>query len=96
MNAPDYDIDIDGQLDPATDIQLPNTETAKEDTLPDTSKSEHCTSISLITDRPEPQPSEVSADTNHPEYHGSEQQRAGHPSDYCPQLEYIPELSRAA
>ena len=92
LSTPDYDPYIDGQLDPVTDIQSPNAETAKEDTPPDTSKSEHHTAISLTTNRPEPQPSEVSADTDHPEYPGSEQPRAEHPSHYHPQLEDIPEL----
>ena len=93
MNAPDYNPDIDRQLDPVTDVQLLNAETAKEDTpLPDTSKSEHHTAISSTTNRPEPEPSEVSADTDHPAYHHGEQPRAEQPSDYCPQLEDIPEL----
>ena len=92
MNAPDYNLDTDGQLDPVTDVQSPNAETAKEDTPPDTSKSEHCTAISLTINRLEPQPSEVSAGTDHPEYHGSKQLRAEHPSNYHPQLEDIPEL----
>ena len=92
MNAPDYDPDIDGQLDPVTDAQSLNTGTAKEDTPPDTSKSEHHTAISLTTNRPEPQPSEVSADTDHPVYHSGKQPRAEHPSDYHPQLEDILEL----
>ena len=84
MNAPDYDPDIDGQLDSVTYVQSLNAETAKEDTLPDISKSEHCTAISPTTNRPEPQPSEVSADTDHPEYPGGKQPRAEHPSDYYP------------
>ena len=92
MNTLDYDPDIDGQLDPVTDVQSLNAETAKEYTPSDTSKSEHCTAIPQITNRPEPQPSEVSADTDHTEYHSSEQPRAKHPSDYCSQLEDIPEL----
>ena len=92
LNTPDYDLDIDGQLDPVTDIQSPNAETAKEDTLPDTSKSEHHAAISPTTNKPEPQPSEVSADTDHPEYQGGKQLRAEHPSNYCPQLKDIPEL----
>ena len=92
LNTPDYDPDIDGQIDLVTDIQSPNAETAKEDNPPDTSKSEHCTAISPTTNRPEPKPSEVSADTDHPAYHGSKQPRAEHPSNYRPQLEDIPEL----
>ena len=75
LNATDYDLDIDGQLDPVTEILSPNAETAKGDTPPDISKSEHHNAIS-------PQPSEVSADTDHPEYPGGEQPRAEHPSNY--------------
>ena len=92
MNAPDYDLDIDRQLDPVTDVQPPNAEIAKEETPPDTSKSEHHTAISPTTNRPAPQPSEISADTDHPEYSGSKQPRMEHPSNYRPQLEDIPEL----
>ena len=92
LNAPDYDPDIDRQLDPVTDVQSLNAETAKEDTPPDTSKSEHCIAIPQITNRPEPQPSEILADTDHTEYHSIKQPRLEHPSDYCPQLEDIPEL----
>ena len=92
LNASEYDPDIDGQLDPVTDVQSPNAETVKEDTTPDTSKSEHCTALSSNTNRPEPQPSEVSADTDHPAYHDGRQPRAEHPSDYHRQLEDIPEL----
>ena len=82
LNASEYDPDIDRQLDPVTDIQSPNAETVKEDTVPDTSKSEHHTALSPNTNRPEHQPSEVSADTDHPVYHDDEQPRAEHPSDY--------------
>ena len=42
--------------------------------------------------RPDHQPSEVSADTDHTEDDSSEQSRAEHPSDYHSQLEDIPEL----
>ena len=38
LNAPDYDPDIDRELDPATDIQPPNAESTKEETSTDTSK----------------------------------------------------------
>ena len=92
LNAPDYDPDIDGEPDPATDVQSLNAESAKEDTQTDTSKSEDCTAVPLTTNRPEHQSSEVSADTDHTEYHSSKQPRAEHPSDYHPQLEDIPEL----
>ena len=74
MNAPDYDPDIDGDLDPATDVQPPNAEPAKEETSTDTSKPEDHTAVPPITNRPEHQPSEVSADINHTEYEGVEHQ----------------------
>ena len=32
LNAPEYDLDIDEQLDPVTDVQSLNAETVKEDT----------------------------------------------------------------
>ena len=92
MNSPEYNPDIDGQLDPVTDIQAPNAETVKEDTPSDTSKSEHHIAFSSNTNRPEPQPLEVSADTDYPVYHDGEQPRAEHPIDYYPQLDDIPEL----
>ena len=92
LNAPDYNPDIDRELDPATDVQPLNAESAKEETSTDTSKPEDHTAIPPTTNRPEHQSSEVSADTDHTEYHSRKQPRAEHPSDYCPQLEDIPEL----
>ena len=73
LDAPDYDPDIDRELDTATDIQAPNAESAKEETSKNTSKPEDHTAIPLTTNRPEHQPSEVSADTDHTEYLSSEQ-----------------------
>ena len=92
LNAPDYNPDIDGELDAATDVQPPNAESAKEETSTDASKPEDHTAIPPTTNRPEHQPSEVSADTDHTEYHSSEQPQAEHPSNYHPRLEDIPEL----
>ena len=92
LYTPDYDVDIDGEPDPTTDVQSLNAESAKEDTPTGTSKPEDHTSTPLTTNRPEHQPSEVSADTDHTEYNSSEQPRAEHPSNYHPQLEDIPEL----
>ena len=73
LNAPDYNPDIDGGLDPATDVQPLNAESAKEETSTDTSKLEDHTAIPPTINRTEHQPSEVSADTDHTEYHSSEQ-----------------------
>ena len=92
LSIPEYIPDIDRQLDQVTDVQSPNAETVKKETSPDIPKSEHHTAFSSNTNRPEPQPSEVSADTDHPAYHDGKQPRAEHPSDYHPQLEDIPVL----
>ena len=82
LNAPEYDLDIHRQPDPVTDIQSPNAKTVKEDTVPDTAKSEQHTALSPNTNRLEPQPSSVLEDTDHPGYQDNEQPRAEHPSDY--------------
>ena len=92
LNAPKYNLDIDGQPDPVTDIQSPNAENIQEDTAPNTANSEQHTTLSLNSNRPESQPSSVLDDTDHPGYQDTEQPREEHPSDYRPQLEDIPEL----
>ena len=92
MNAPDYDPDIDGDPDPVTGLQPPNAKSCTEDTSTGTHKSEDHNTIPLVTNRPEHQLSEVSPDINSNEHNTIEQHRAEHPSDYCPQLEDIPEL----
>ena len=65
LNAPDYDPHIDGDLDPATDVQPPNAQSDKEDTSTDIPKPEDHTTIPPITNRPEHQPSEVLPDIDH-------------------------------
>ena len=105
LNALEYNLDIDGQPDPVTDIQstialctastaqqLLNAKNIKEDTTPDTDNSEQHTVSSLDTNRPESQLPPVSDDIDHPGYQDTKQPRAEHPSDYRPQLEDIPEL----
>ena len=92
LSAPKYDLDIDGQPDPVTDIQSLNAKNIKEDTASNTTNSEQHTALSPNTNRPESQPSSVLYDTYHPGYQDTEQPRTGHPSDYRPQLEDIPEL----
>ena len=72
------------QLDPATDVQPLNTESAKEETSTDTSKPEDHTSIPPTTNRPEHQPSEVSADTDHTEYHSSKHHKQNTPAITTP------------
>ena len=73
FNAPDYNPDIDEDLDPATDVQPLNAESAKEDTSTDTPKPEDHTTIPPITNRPEHQPLEVLPDIDHIEYNSVEQ-----------------------
>ena len=78
LNSPDYDPDIDGDLDPTTDvqplnIQPPNAQSDKEDTPTDTPKPDGHTTISLITNRPEHQPSEVLPDIDCMEYDNAKQ-----------------------
>ena len=73
LNAPDYDPDIDGDLDPTTDIQLLNAGSAQEDTCTDTPRPEDHTTIPMITNRSEHQPSEVLPDIDHTEYNNVEQ-----------------------
>ena len=73
FNVSDSDPDIDRDLDAATDIQLPNAGSAQEDTSTDTPKPEDHTTIPLITNRPEHQPSKVSPDIDRTEYNNIEQ-----------------------
>ena len=74
LNAPDYDPDIVGDPDPVTDVQPLNAKSSKEDTSTGTSKSEGHNTISLTTNRPEHQPSEVLPDINSNEHNNVEQQ----------------------
>ena len=92
LNAPEYDLDIDGQPDPVIDLQSLNAKSFKEDTTSDATNSEQHTALSMNTNRPESQPSSFLDDTDHPEYQDGTHPRAEHPSNYCPQLEDIPEL----
>ena len=68
LNAPDYDLDIDGQPDPVIDLQSPNAKSVKEDTTPNTSNSEQHTALSMDTNRPQSQPSSALDNTDHSGY----------------------------
>ena len=73
LNAPDYDPDINGNLDPATgtqppNVQPPNAQSDKEDTPTDTPKPDNHTTIPSITNGPEHQPSEVLPDIDSTAY----------------------------
>ena len=92
LNAPDYDPDIDRQPNPVIDQQSPNAKSVKEDIVPNTSSSEQHTALSMDANRPQSQPSPILDDTDQPGYQDDTHQRVEHPSDYCPQLEDIPEL----
>ena len=74
LNIPDYDPDINGDPDPVTNIQTPNAKSNKEDTSTGTVKSEDHTTIHLITNRPEHQPSEVLPDIDSNKYDNIKQQ----------------------
>ena len=92
LNAPEYHPNINGQPDSVIDLQSPNVKSVKENMVPNTSNSEQHTAISTHTNRPQSQPSSVLDDTDLPGYQNDEHPREEHPSDYCPQLEDIPEL----
>ena len=62
LNAPDYDPDIDRELDSATDVQPPNAQSNKEDTSTGTPKAEDHTTIAPITNRLKHHPSDVLPD----------------------------------
>ena len=92
LNAPDYDLDIDGQPDPVTDLQALNAKSIREDTAPNTTNSEQHAVPSTDTNRPQSQPLSASDDIDHPGNQDYTHSRAEHPSDYFLQLEDIPEL----
>ena len=68
LNVPDYDPDIDGQLDPVIDLQSPNAKSVKEHTMPNTTNSEQHTALSMDSNRPWSQPSSALDDIDHPGY----------------------------
>ena len=92
LNALDYDPNTDGEPDSVNAVQPSNADSVKEDTFTGTSKPEDRTTICLTTNRSEHKPSEVPSDIQINEHDNAEQQWAEHSSDYCPQLEDIPEL----
>ena len=84
LNAPYYDPHIDGQPDPVTDLQSPNAEGIREDTMPNTTTSEQHAVPSMDTNRPQSQSSSALDDIDHPVYQDDTHSRAEHPSDYHP------------
>ena len=69
LNAPDYDPDIDGELNSVSAIQPSNTDSVKEETITGTTEPENHTTICSTTNRSEHQPSEAWSDsqTNEPD-----------------------------
>ena len=92
LNAPDYDPDTDGDTKPANAVQPSNTDSAKEETVTSNTEPEDHNTIRNTTHRSEHQSSTTCSDSQTFEPDNVQQQRAEHPSDYCPQLDDIPEL----
>ena len=74
LNAPDYNLDIEGEPDPVTDAQLSHAESIREDTLTGISESKDHTTIPSTTNRSEHQPSEVPSDIHANEHDNVKQQ----------------------
>ena len=92
LNALDYDPDIDGDTNTTNAIQPSNTDTAKEETVTSTTESEDHNTIHNTAHRLQHQPTKTHLDSQIIEPNNIQQQQAEHPSDYCPQLDDIPEL----
>ena len=92
LNTLDYDPDIDRDTNPANAVQPSNTDAAKGETVTSTTEPEDHNTISNSTHRSEHQSPTVRSDSQTIEPDNVQQQRAEHPSDYCPQLDDIPEL----
>ena len=92
LNAPDYDPDIDRDTNPTNAIQPSNTDTAKEETVTSTTESEDHNTIHNSTHGSQHQSATTLSDNQTIKPKNVQQQQAEHPSDYCPQLDNIPEL----
>ena len=95
LNAPEYDSDINGQVELLLDIQpqaLSHAENTEEDPVPVTTNSEEYSMLPQDSDRLESQPHPV---LNHPEHsvhQDTEQSREDYQNNHRFQLEDIPEL----
>ena len=92
LNALDYDPDIDRNTHPTNAIQSMNTDTAKEETVTNTTEPEDHNIICNTTHRSEHQSTTTHSDSQMIKPDNIQQQQAEHPSDYRPQLDDIPEL----
>ena len=66
--------------------------TAKEETFTSTTESEDHNTICNTAHRSQHQSATTHSDSQNIEPNNVQQQQAEHPSDYCPQLDNIPEL----
>ena len=92
LNAPEYDPDIDGNINPTNAIQPLNTDAAKEETVSSTTEPEDHNTIPNTTHRSEHQSSTTHSDSQTIKPDNVQQKQAEHLSDYHPQLDDIPEL----
>ena len=63
LNAPDYDPDIDRELNSINAVQPSNADSVKEETVTSTTESEDYITIRSTTNRSEHQPSEACSDS---------------------------------
>ena len=63
LNAPNYDPDIDGDINPTNAIQPSNTDAAKEKTVTSTTESEDHNTICNTAHRPQHQPVTTHSDS---------------------------------
>ena len=74
LNAPDYDADIDGELNSINAVQPSNADSVKEETVTSTTEPEDYITICSTTNRSEHQPSEAHSDSQTIEPDNAEQQ----------------------
>ena len=95
INAPEYDLDIDGQIDALPDIQpqVPlHAENTEEDSAPVTSNSEEYSAPPQDSDKFESQFESVQNPAEYSLHQDAEQFREQHQDRQRSQLEDIPEL----
>ena len=74
LNTPDYDPDIDGETNPANAVQPSNTDSAKEETVTNTTQPEDHNTICTTTHRSEHQSSTTHSDSQTIESDSTQQQ----------------------
>ena len=94
FNALDYDPDIDREPNSINAVQPLKADSVKEETVTSTTEPEDHITIHSTTNRSKHQPSEAHSNSQTIKTNNTKQQQAEYPSDYCPQLDDIPELER--